>query len=413
MTQPAIVVLGNGQAGFQVAASLRDGGYDGEIVVLGDESHLPYHRPPLSKAYLLGSVEDAGLAMRPTAYYAEKRIDMRTNSRAKAIDRARKVVSLEDGSEIEYSHLVFAVGARNRPLPVPGADLGGVYFLRTLDEAHALRQRINTAKKVAVIGAGFIGLEFAAAANHSGAKVTVIDVLDRPMARALSPQMASIYTREHTKRGVDLLFNTQVAKLNGVNGQVQSVETTDGRVIEAELVVIGIGVIPNSEIAEAAGLEVRNGIVVNEHLLTSDPNISAIGDVAAHPNPFADGNYVRIESIQNASDQARAVAARLTGKAVAPYGAAPWFWSDQADLKLQIAGLTTGFDKIVLRGDPEGTSCAMYLFLGERLLGVETINRPGDHMTARRLLATRVTVTAEQAADESFDLKQLVQPAKA
>lgn len=412
MTQPAIVVIGNGQAGFQVAASLRDGGYDGAIVVLGDEAHLPYHRPPLSKAYLLGSVEDAGLAMRPTAYYAEKRIDMRTNMRAKSIDRARKCVTLDDGSELPYSHLVFAVGARNRPLPVPGADLGGVYFLRTLDEAHALRERINTAKKVVVIGAGFIGLEFAAAANQCGAKVTVVEFLDRPMARALSSQMAAIYTREHARKGVDLLFNTQVVKLNGANGQVQSVETADGKIIEAELVVVGIGVIPNTEIAEAAGLEVRNGIVVNEQMLTSDPNISAIGDVAAHPNPFADGNYMRIESIQNASDQARCVAARLTGKPAA-YNAVPWFWSDQADLKLQIAGLTTGFDKVVVRGDVNSTSCAMFCFRGDKLLGVETINRPGEHMTARRLLANHVNVTPEQAADEGFDLKQLLQPAKA
>jgi 3-phenylpropionate/trans-cinnamate dioxygenase ferredoxin reductase subunit len=412
MTQPAIVVIGNGQAGFQVAASLRDGGYDGAIVVLGDESHLPYHRPPLSKAYLLGSVDDAGLAMRPTAYYAEKRIDMRTNSRAKAIDRARKCVTLEDGSELAYSHLVFAVGARNRPLPVPGADLGGVYFLRTLDEAHALRERINSVKKVVVIGAGFIGLEFAAAAKQRGAQVTVVEFLDRPMARALSAQMAAIYTREHARKGVELLFNTQVVKLNGANGQVQSVETADGKIIEADLVVVGIGVIPNSEIAEAAGLEVRNGIVVNEQMLTSDPNISAVGDVAAHPNPFADGNYVRLESIQNASDQARCVAARLTGKP-ATYNSVPWFWSDQADLKLQIAGLTTGFDKVVVRGDAESTSCAMFCFRGDKLLGVETINRPGEHMTARRLLANHVTVTPEQAADEGFDLKQLLPATKA
>jgi 3-phenylpropionate/trans-cinnamate dioxygenase ferredoxin reductase subunit len=411
MTQPTIVVLGNGQAGFQVAASLRDGGYDGAIVVLGDEAHLPYHRPPLSKAYLLAGVDNAGLAMRPSAYYTEKRIDMRTQSRAKAVDRARKCVILEDGSELEYSHLVFAVGARNRPLPVPGADLGGVYFLRTLDEAQGLRARINTAKKVVVIGAGFIGLEFAAAANKCGAKVTVVEFLERPMARALSPQMAAIYTREHACRGVELLFNTQVTKLNGNNGHVQSVETADGKIIEADLVVVGIGVIPNTEIAEAAGLEVRNGIVVNEQMLTSDPNISAIGDVAAHPNPFIDGNYVRIESIQNASDQARCVAARLTGKPT-DYHAVPWFWSDQADLKLQIAGLTTGFDKVVVRGDANSTSCAMFCFRGDKLLGVETINRPGEHMTARRLLANSVSITPEQAADESFDLKQLLQPVK-
>lgn len=412
MTQPAIVVIGNGQAGFQVAASLRDGGYEGAIVVLGDESYLPYHRPPLSKAYLLASVDDAGLSMRPNAYYAEKRIEMRTNARATSIDRARKTVTLDDGSSLEYSHLVIAVGARNRPLPVPGADLGGVYFLRTLDEARALRERINTAKKVVVIGAGFIGLEFAAAANQCGAKVTVIDVLDRPMARALSPQMAAIYTREHARKGVELLFNTQVARLNGANGQVQSVETADGRVIDAELVVIGIGVIPNTELAAAAGLEVGNGIVVDAQMLTSDPAISAIGDVASHPNPFAGGSFVRIESIQNASDQARCVAARLNGKPAA-FHAVPWFWSDQGDLKLQIAGLTMGFDKVVVRGDANGTSCAMFCYRGEQLLGVETINRPGEHMTARRLLANGVTVTPEQAADESFDLKQLLQPAKA
>jgi 3-phenylpropionate/trans-cinnamate dioxygenase ferredoxin reductase subunit len=399
-----IVIAGAGLAGFQVGAALREMGYGGRVVIIGDEPFLPYHRPPLSKAFLLGLSEAERLAMRPERFYADKKLEVLVGRRAVALDRAHHHVALDDDSVLEYDQFVFAVGARNRPLPVHGAELGGVHYLRTLAEAQALKAALGVAKRAVVVGAGFIGLEFAAAAAKLGAAVTVIEVADRPMARALSPAMSAVFTREHAKAGVQFMFNSQVLRLVGAGGTVVAVETVEHQQVPADVVVIGIGVQPNVEVAAAAGLEVRNGIVVDELLKTGDPDVSAVGDCAAHPNPFAGGQLVRLESVQNATDQARCVAARLTGKPHA-YASVPWFWSDQGDLKLQIAGLTTGCDQVVMRGDASGTSCSAFCFLQGRLLGVESVHRPADHMIARRLIAQHIALTPAQAADEDFDLK--------
>jgi 3-phenylpropionate/trans-cinnamate dioxygenase ferredoxin reductase subunit len=406
MTQPTVAIIGGGQAGLQVAETLREQDFNGRIVLIGDEPHIPYLRPPLSKAYLLGESTEAQLALRPATFFPQHRIELITGKRAVAIDRTRRLVALADDSVIEYDHLVLATGARNRPLPVPGSQLRNVFFLRTLDEASALREHMTTAKNVVVIGAGFIGLEFAAAAQKSGANVTVLDVADRPMARAVSRTMSAIFAREHEKMGVRLMFNTQVMHLLG-ESKVTAVETVDGKVLSADLVVIGIGVIPNVELAATCDLPVENGVIVDELLRTCDPCISAIGDVAAHSNPYANGARVRLESVQNACDQARSVAMRIVGKP-ASYDALPWFWSNQGSLKLQMAGLPrTGCDE-VLRGDASGTKCSVFLFREGRLVCVETLNRPADHMLARRLLAQRIPVTPQQAADVTFDLKSLL-----
>jgi 3-phenylpropionate/trans-cinnamate dioxygenase ferredoxin reductase subunit len=411
MPEPAVVIVGAGTAGFQVAAGLRDLRYEGRVILVGDEDCGPYHRPPLSKTYLLGTTDDARVAMRPEVFYNDRKIELRTGQRAVAIDRTHRKLALDDDTVIPYTHLVLAVGARNRPLPVSGAELNGVFFLRTLDEARALRARLARARNAVVIGAGFIGLEFASAARKSGVAVTVIDVADRPMARALSAEMSNVFTREHAKAGVRFLFNTQVMRLMGAAGHVTGVETVEGEVLDADLVVIGIGVIPNVELAATCDLDIRNGIVVDEQLLTGDPNISAVGDCAAHPNPFAPG-MTRIESVQNATDQGRCVAARIAGRPSA-FCAVPWFWSDQGDLKLQIAGIATGCERVIVRGDPASASCAAFCFSGERLLAVETVSRPADHMAARHLIAHRAMLTPEQAADESFDLKKLAADSKA
>ena len=407
MAQPTVAIIGAGQAGLQVAVSLRELHYDGRVILVGDEPHAPYQRPPLSKGYLLGEATEAQLALRPAAFFEQHRIELITGKRVVAIDRTRRMVGLEDDVVIEYDHLVLASGARNRPLPIPGTDLQNVFFLRTLDEARALRTRMATAKTAVVIGAGFIGLEFAASAAKQGLNVTVLDVADRPMARAVSKAMSAVFAREHEKMGVRLLFNTQVMHLLGT-GSVTAVETVDGQVLPADLVVIGIGVIPNVELAATCDLPIENGVIVDEFLQTSDPCISAIGDVAAYANPYAStAARVRLESVQNACDQARCVASRIMGKPVR-YDALPWFWSNQGHLKLQMAGLPASGCEEVMRGDANGTACSVFLFRGDTLVSVESLNRAADHMLARRLLTNHLAVTPQQAGDLTFDLKSLL-----
>lgn len=393
---------------MQVAACLRELHYQGRVVLIGDEAHAPYQRPPLSKGFLLGEVGAPQLALRPEAFFQKHQIELFAERRAVAVDRAHRLIGFEDDSVLPYEHLVFATGARNRSLPVPGAELENVLFLRTLDEAAALQSRMQAAKRVVVIGAGFIGLEFAAVAAKRGASVTVIEVADRPMARALSPAMSAVCAREHQRAGVRLLFETQVLHLLGAEGRVVAVETVDGRTIEADLVVVGVGVVPNSELAAACNLTVEDGIVVDELLRTSDPQVSAVGDVASHVNVYGEGQRIRLESVQNAVDQARCVAARIAGQAT-PYQALPWFWSHQGSLQLQMAGLRLGDCEDVMRGDPEGTSLSVFSFRKDKLVCVESLNRPADHMLARRLLTGRIAVTKAQAADTSFELKSLLQ----
>lgn len=405
MSRPgAVVILGTGQGGFQVAASLRENGFDGRVVLVGDEAEPPYQRPPLSKAYLAGTADADAVRMRPDRFFAEHDLELRTAARAARIDRAGRRLILASGEALPYDHLVLAPGARNRPLPVPGAELDGVVQLRTLPEAETLRRRLDAARRIVVVGAGFIGLEIAAGAAARGIDVTVIEATDRPMARALSPEMSAFFRTAHEGRGIRFVFAAAVARIVGTAGHACAVETADGRRFPADLVLIGIGVIPNAEIAAEAGLAVANGIVVDEHLLTSDPAISAIGDCAAHPTRFAP-TPVRIESVQNAVDQARCVAARLVGRP-APYASLPWFWSEQGALKLQIAGLATPHDRAVLRGGPDGGAFSVFCFRGGRLAGVESVNRPLDHILARRLLAHGTDITPEQAADPGFDLKR-------
>lgn len=407
-----VAIVGAGLAGFQVASSLRDQHYPGRVLLIGDEPHRPYHRPPLSKAFLLNASEELPVAMRPDSYYADKKIEVLSSTRAVSVDRTHRKLALDNGSVIDFEHLVLAVGARNRPLHVPGYDLPGVFFLRHLDEARALRVRLHKAKQAVVIGAGFIGLEFAAAARKLGVAVTVLEVADRPMSRALSAPMSALFSREHANSGIRFLFGTQLKRLIDDEGRVAGVETVEGAVIDADLVLIGIGVIPNVELAATCNLEVRNGIAVDADLATSDPNISAVGDCASYPSPYSAEEFVRLESVQNASDQGRCLAARILG-GTSPYAAVPWFWSDQGPLKLQIAGLTIGHDETVVRGDPAGISCSVFCFREGRLLGVETVNRPADHMAARRLIGSHAALTPAAAADEGVDLKQLAAAAAA
>lgn len=402
-----IVILGAGQAGFQAASSLREAGYEGSIALVGDEPHLPYSRPPLSKAYLAGKSSDSQLALRPETFYREQRIDLHLGRRALVVDRKTRLVTLDDGNRLSYENLIFATGARNRTLPLDGVEsLEGVYALRTLDDAKTLRQALSEAHHAVVIGAGFVGLEFAATAAQLGIETTVIELQPRPLARAVSTSMAEIFTRQHHSNGIGFRFGAAVRRVLHQNGHVSGVELNDGEQLSADLLLVGIGAQANSELAAACGLEVAQGIVVDRQLRTIDPHIWAIGDCAQHPNIHSDTPTIRLESIQNAADQARCVAAQLCGQS-GEYVSLPWFWSDQGDLKLQIAGLLEGHDQFVLRGAPDSLSCSVFCFKAGRLIAVESVNRPVDHIAARRLLSTRTAITPEQAADLTLDLRQL------
>ena len=403
MSLSPVVIVGAGHAGVQVAASLREDGYEGEIVLLSDERELPYQRPPLSKAFLKGEMDLHGLPLRAEAFYRDQRIDLRLGVRAARIDRAARRVELADGGSIGYGHLILATGARQRRLEVPGVDLPGVFALRNIADAAALRERIVAGLRVVVIGAGFIGLEVAATAAKLGAETTVVEIA-RPMGRAVSPALSDFYTEAHRAFGARLFLGVGVAAIQGTD-KAEAVALSDGEVIPADLVVVGVGVTAEDALAREAGLECKNGVVVDAHLVTSDPAISAIGDCAAFPNA-ALGYVTRLESIQNAVDQAKRVAARLTGKP-APYDALAWFWSDQGDLKLLIAGLSHDVDQWVVRGDPATRAFSVFGFRGGKLAVVESVNRAGDHAAAKRILGTGKTMTPEQAADPAFDIRAL------
>jgi len=375
-----VVIIGGGQAGFQTAVSLRAEGYQESITLIGEEPHLPYQRPPLSKGMLLGKQQERHAILRPEDFYTTQRIDLITGQRVASIDLERRRVRLASGGEVPYEILVLATGARNRPLPVEGAC-----YLRTLGESVELKQRISTAQNITVIGGGFIGLEVAAAARTMGKSVTVVELAPRLMARVVAPVVSEYFRQQHVAQGVEIVLNTQLADLS------------------ADLIVVGVGVLPNDELARDAGLPTSNGVTVDEFLRTPDPQIFAIGDCAEYPNPFA-GGRIRLESVQNAVDQAVNVARTITGKP-APYESAPWFWTDQFDIRLQTAGISHGFDQVVTRGDPESRKFSVFYYRGGMLCAIDSINRPAEHLTARKIIAARASVTPEQAADESFDLK--------
>jgi len=399
-----VVIVGAGHGGFQVAASLRQNGYDGEIVLVGDEPQLPYQRPPLSKDYLSGKIGLDLLLMRPEAFFADQRVELMMGVAVTAIDRAGKTVALSDGKRLTYDHLVLATGARNRVPPLPGIELDGVCYLRNLAETEMLQERLPHCRHAVIIGAGFIGLEFAAIARGKGVPVHIVELVDRVMARVVCPDTSAFFGRKHQQTGVEFSFGARVERIGGEGGKVNHVVLDDGRTLPADLVLISIGVVPNEELAAAAGLKVENGISVDDHLLTADPSISAIGDCASFPSRHSQRNPVRLEAVQNATDHARCVASRIVGKPYA-YEALPWFWSEQGELRLQIAGLTTGFQQVVLRGDYEKGEYSAFCYAGDKLLGIESINKPADHAFARRLLAAGRGVTPEQAADLSFDLR--------
>jgi len=402
MEHGTVLIVGAGHAGFQVAASLRQHGYGERICLINDEAHLPYQRPPLSKAYLKGEGRPDSLMFRPDKFYRDQNIEL-IGDRAVFIDRAAQRLLLASGSFLEYGHLVLATGARNRLLDLPNANLGDVRYLRILDESEALRQRIHSARHVVVIGAGFIGLEFAATARIKGLEVDVVELATRVMARAVTAEISDYFQERHMAAGIRIHPGVQATGIEGRGDKVCGVSLSDGRHIPADLVVVGVGVLPNVELAAEAGLPVASGIIVNEQLLTPDPNISAIGDCALFASPRFGGS-LRLESVQNATDHARCVAARLTGDAKT-YDGLPWFWSDQGDDKLQIAGLTTGYDHVVVRGDRAARSFSAFCYRSGQLVGIESVNRAADHVFGRKLLGMNRSIAPERVADPGFDLK--------
>lgn len=398
-----VVVVGAGHAGVEFAAALRQKGFGGTIDLVSDETPLPYQRPPLSKEYIKRPGNP--LVLKPAQFYSDQKVNFRAGIRAEAIDRAARTVRLSDGTDLAYDHLVLATGARNRKPPVPGIDHPDVIELRSLADAEKIVARIETWRRVVVIGGGFIGLEAAGLLTLMGIAVDVVEMAPRLMQRAVSPTVSAWFRDFHHDNGVQLHMPQQVAAVEHHDGRVV-VTLAGGDLIDADAVLLAAGVVPNSEIAAAAGLEVSNGIVVDALLATADPAVSAIGDCAAYPSVHFAG-MARLESVQNAGDHGKALAARLMGEAKA-YDALPWFWSIQGEARLQIAGLAKPGLTEVVRGEPASGKFSVFLFDGDRLHAVESVNAPGDHMAARRIIAQGTKVDPKAAADPSVDMKVLM-----
>ncbi|MFT5888202.1 MAG: 3-phenylpropionate/trans-cinnamate dioxygenase ferredoxin reductase subunit [Zhongshania sp.] len=399
------IIIGASHAAAQLAASLRQEKWEGKISIVGDEPYLPYHRPPLSKAFFVGEKTEEELLIRAANFYEKNNIDLLLGCRVNRIDRDAKKIILNDDAEISYTKLAITTGARVRKIPFVGSELAGVFYMRDLNDVKQTHKFTGTGKSAVIIGGGYIGLEAAASLRKIGMSVTVIETMVRVLQRVTAPEVSAFYTRVHTEEGVDIRTE---AGLDAITGEqhVEGVRLADGTTVPADLVLIGVGVIPNIELAEAAGLSIDNGIVVDEFARTSDHDIVAAGDCTNHYNPIYK-RQLRLESVQNATDQSKIAAKTLCGKLEA-YNALPWFWSDQYDLKLQIAGLSQGFDQVVIRGDSENSrSFAAFYFCEGRFIAVDAINRPKEFMTSKRALTSGQDVDLLKLADDAIDIKDV------
>jgi 3-phenylpropionate/trans-cinnamate dioxygenase ferredoxin reductase subunit len=407
------LIVGASQAGLQLAVSLRQSGDTAPITMVGEEPHPPYQRPPLSKEFLAGQAELESLEFRAPSFYAESGIELVRGERVADValppygPPGSGTAVTASGRELPFDRLALTTGAGPRRLALPGADLDGICYLRDHDDAADLRSRLATASRVVVVGGGFIGLEAAAAASTLGRQVTVVEAGERLMARAVAPAVSDFYLRAHQRRGVDILLSRGVAGFAGDSGRVAGVLLADGTKLPADLVLVGVGVVPRTELAERLGLTCEGGIVVDTYARTSDPAVVAAGDCTLRPHPMTGQGRVRLESVQNAVAQAQVAAATLLGR-LEEVRSVPWFWSYQGDLRLQIAGLSTGFDEYVVRGEPdEERFCVLYYRQG-RLLAADAVNRPADYMAVRRALTQGATVPPERAGDDSVPLKSLL-----
>jgi len=398
----AIVIVGAGHAAGQAAASLRQEGYQGEIVIIGDEPHIPYQRPPLSKQYMSGEHGVERVYLRPQKFYEDKNITLKVGTQVERIDTAAKQVTTSDGETIAYEHLLLCTGGRPRRLPVPGADLEGIYYLRTISDVDAIRAELEPGRTLVIVGAGYIGLEVASVAVQHGLEVHVLEMESRVLQRVTTPEMSTYYHDLHTSRGVQIHTSTTVTGFEG-DGRVSRVLCGD-KSFDTDLVIVGIGIVPNVEIAEAAGLECANGIVVDDHCRTSDPFIYAAGDCTNHPNPLLD-RRLRLESVPNAMEQARVAAANICGGDKV-YASIPWFWSDQYELKLQMVGFSSDGDTQIIRGDMDKNEFAVFYLRDGKVVAADAVNSAKEFMICKQLIGK--PVDPKVLADPDTDLKTLL-----
>lgn len=399
------VIVGAGQAGSDLASALRQAAYGGRIVLIGDETSVPYRRPPLSKAFLSGEMGEEGLYIKTREAYAKHDIELRTGVSVSSIDRAAHTLRLADGETVGYDKLALTTGGRARRLTLPGADKPNVHYVRTIDDIRRLRDQFKPEQRLVIIGGGYIGLEVAAVGIKTGLKVTLVEALPRLLARVTGPELSQYYDSVHRRKGVDIRLGVGVQALEG-DAQAEAVVLQDGTRLPADVIIVGIGLIPNTELAERCGLAVDNGIIVDLYSQTSDPDILAAGDCTNHENGFF-GRRMRLESVPNASEQARVAAATICGKQLAHAGV-PWFWSDQYHLKLQMVGLSNGHDRVVVRGSMEADSFAAFYLQDGVVIAVDAVNRPQEFMLGKKMVAGRLRSDPALLADESVALKSLV-----
>lgn len=398
------VIIGAGHAAGQLIASMKMKNYAGRIVLIGDEPYLPYQRPPLSKRFLAGELPSQRLLFKPPEFYDDERIDVRLDTRVNSIDRGARTVSTDDGHVIDYDNLVIATGASVNRLSCQGSELSGIHYLRTIDDVKRIRAESKDARRVLIVGAGYIGLEVAAVLRQAGAGVVVLELADRVMSRVVSAPVSDFFAGVHREHGVDIRLGTGLAAFHG-DDRVTMVETLDGEKIETDMVVVGVGVSPNIDLAASAGLDVDDGVVVDDCCLTSDRRIFAIGDCTSHTNRIYD-RRLRLESVQNALEQAKTAGAILCGED-AVYDEVPWFWSDQYEFKLQIAGLSDGFDDIVVRGDPDDKSFSCIYLREGVFIAIDCVNAPRDFMQSKALIAAKSRIEPSALANKATPLAEL------
>lgn len=403
----SIVIVGAGHAAAQLAVSLRQEGWQGSITLIGNEPYVPYQRPPLSKAFLSGEKTFDELLIRTPEFYQKQHINLLTHRTVTQIDRVAQTVTLDDGECIAYDQLAICTGARVRRLAVEGHQLGGVFYIKTIDDVLALKQQMGTAQRAVVIGGGYIGLETAAVLRQHGLSVDVLEAEERILKRVTAPSVSAFYSRIHAEQGVRIHTHKSVAKLIGHDGAVAQVLCQDGSSFAADLVIVGIGVLPNVELAQQAGLQVEHGICIDAYCRTSDPRIVAAGDCVQYFNTQYQ-RTVRVESIPSANDQAKIAASSLCG-GHKQFESLPWFWSDQYDLKLQIAGLNQGYDQIYVRGDfDSGRSVAVFYYRQGRMIAADCINRPQEFMLSKRVIGTALAIDPSKLIDESVAVAALL-----